>query len=71
MVVINERMAQFWGCKPQTYGDCSDPTSGGVGRRHTHLLHHVLQTSLDMGRCEGAVRDDIVMEYFFYFFQKS
>jgi len=71
MVVINERMAQFWFCKPQTYGDWSDPTGGGVGRRYTHLLHNVLQTTLDMGQCEGGVGDEIVMEYFFDFFRKS
>jgi len=59
MVVIDERIAQFWGCKPQTYGDWSDPTGGGVGCRYTHFLHHVLQTTLDMGQCEGGVRDEL------------
>ena len=46
-------------------------TSGDVSRRYTHLLHHVLQTNLNMGQCEGGVRDETVMEYFFDFFRKS
>ena len=64
MVVIDERMAQFWGCKPQTYGDWSDPTGGAVGRRHIHFLHHVLQKKLNVGQCEGGPRYSIVLEYF-------
>jgi len=64
MVVIDERMAQFWGCKPQTYGDWSDPTGGAVGRRHIHFLHHVLQKKLNVGQCEGGPRYSIVFDFF-------
>ena len=71
MVVIDEKMAQFWGCEPQTYGDLSDPTGGGVGRRYTHFLHDVLQTMLNVGQCDGGVQDAIVLEYCFDFFRKS
>jgi len=71
MFVINERMAQFWFCKPQTYGDWGDPTGWSVSRRYIHLLYHVPQTALNMRQCEGRVRDEIVIEYIFDFFRKS
>ena len=71
MIVIDERMAQFWGCQPQTYGDWSDTTSGIVNGRYTHLLHHVLQRALNMRQYEVRVRNEIVMEYFLDLFWKS
>jgi len=71
MFVIDERVAQFWVCEPQIYGDWSDPTSGSVGRQYSHLLHHVRQTTLNMRQCKGGVRDEIMMEYCFDFSRKG
>jgi len=71
MVFFDERVAQFWVCKPQTYGDWSDPTGGGIGRRYPYLLHHVLQTILHMQQCKSGVWNEIVMERFFDSFWKS
>ena len=71
MIVVDEKMAQFLGCVPQTYGDWSDPTGEGVGRRYTHFLHHVLQTTLNVGQCESGVSNEIVLAYFLDFFRKG
>ena len=64
-------MAKFLDCEPQTYEDWSDPTGEGVGRRHTHVLHHVLQTTLNVGQCEIGVSNEIVLARFLDFFRKG
>jgi len=51
--IVDERVAQFWGCESQTYRGWRNPTDGGVSRRYAHFLHHVLQTALNVGQCES------------------